>query len=253
MRPRGYHEGAESTGDARARREELSAELLRARLNQGMTGKLAGEVSGMSQSKISKIETGRLLPKVEDVERLARAYGLSRRKSVELIALSAKACGETPTRRTVFHQGASADRPSVSRAVATSSLIRTVGVSTVPDLLVSELHPNVQVRAILTEGAVRSSPQSCEDARDASRRPTVDLRILPFHSTAELPGSTFHVYDDRLVVVDMVAGAVAITGAASVAQHVARFEELYAKSVGNVEMDRLLAAIAGERHLRPVP
>jgi transcriptional regulator with XRE-family HTH domain len=51
--------------------------LKRLRLRVGITGQELGHRAGMSQAKISKIETGRILPSPEDVERLARHLGAS--------------------------------------------------------------------------------------------------------------------------------------------------------------------------------
>jgi transcriptional regulator with XRE-family HTH domain len=56
-------------------RSALGAALARLRHQQGITGQQLGELSGMSQGKISKIENGMATPAARDVERLARALG----------------------------------------------------------------------------------------------------------------------------------------------------------------------------------
>ena len=53
----------------------VNVALKRLRQRAGLTGQELGRRAGMSQAKISKIETGAIHPSVEDVEHLARALG----------------------------------------------------------------------------------------------------------------------------------------------------------------------------------
>jgi transcriptional regulator with XRE-family HTH domain len=55
------------------RRNDLAHALRELRQRAGLTGDRLAARSGMSQSKISKIETGRVLPSLADVERLLTA------------------------------------------------------------------------------------------------------------------------------------------------------------------------------------
>lgn len=56
-----------------AARIALGARLARLRRDRGLTGHELGKLAGMSQAKISKIETGTVAPSPQDVQRLARA------------------------------------------------------------------------------------------------------------------------------------------------------------------------------------
>jgi transcriptional regulator with XRE-family HTH domain len=65
------------TGSPRSEAEvPLGVALKRLRQKAGLTGQELGRRVGMSQAKISKIETGAMRPSVEDVEQLARELGV---------------------------------------------------------------------------------------------------------------------------------------------------------------------------------
>jgi transcriptional regulator with XRE-family HTH domain len=54
----------------------VGAALARLRRHSGLTGSQLGKLTGMSQAKISKIETGAVNPAPEDVQRIASALGV---------------------------------------------------------------------------------------------------------------------------------------------------------------------------------
>jgi transcriptional regulator with XRE-family HTH domain len=61
------------TGEAA--RASLGAELARLRHQRGLTGQELGQLVGMSQAKVSKIENGTQTPSPSDVDAIARALG----------------------------------------------------------------------------------------------------------------------------------------------------------------------------------
>jgi transcriptional regulator with XRE-family HTH domain len=67
-----------------AARIALGAALARLRRERGITGQQLGRLAGMSQAKVSKIETGTVAPSPSDVERLARALDAPESVVVEL-------------------------------------------------------------------------------------------------------------------------------------------------------------------------
>lgn len=75
------------TGRGLDDRARLAAAFKQARREAGLTGEQAARLVGSGQSKISKIERGALLPSVEDVRALSRAYRLKAGTRDELIAL----------------------------------------------------------------------------------------------------------------------------------------------------------------------
>ena len=54
-------------------KDDLAATLRELRKHAGLTGERVGARCAMSQSKISKIETGKIIPSVVDVERILQA------------------------------------------------------------------------------------------------------------------------------------------------------------------------------------
>ena len=69
-------------------REDLAAALLRLRRATGLSGERLARRCGMSQSKVSRIETGRLLPSVVDVEQMLNGLGVDQPTRFELLALA---------------------------------------------------------------------------------------------------------------------------------------------------------------------
>lgn len=69
-------------------RVRLAEALRAARHETTLTGVEAGRRAGMSQSKISKIERGFLLPSTHDVDALCEVYGLDRSERDALLALA---------------------------------------------------------------------------------------------------------------------------------------------------------------------
>ena len=75
-------------------REDLASALLRLRQATGLSGERLARRCGMSQSKVSRIETGRLLPSVVDVEQMLMGLGVDESTGFELLALARVANAE---------------------------------------------------------------------------------------------------------------------------------------------------------------
>lgn len=74
--------------------EPIGVTLARLRRASGLSGVEAGRRSGMSQARVSRIETGALQPSAEDVGRLARALGAD-----EVLAAQLESRAEIARRR----------------------------------------------------------------------------------------------------------------------------------------------------------
>lgn len=82
--------------DADSCRKALATELLTARLAVGLTGRRAATAAGMSQSKLSKIENGRIeRPKPADVAALATVYRVTPEACKRLVALAERIVRES--------------------------------------------------------------------------------------------------------------------------------------------------------------
>lgn len=212
--------------DARLRRQELSIELLRARLASGLTGAAAGLRAGMSQSKVSKVETGRLVPKVVDVERLADAYRVSPEVRQRLLALTEEVVGEAAHRRAVVHRGVSGRQVAVARTEAAAHTVRVLGLTSLPPQLLRTPARDRRLIVVLSESALRSDPDNWPWLREVSLAPSVELGVIPWLTRMDVPDAGFQVFDESMVVFGLLAGDVVITDPDDVRHHVETFDRL---------------------------
>jgi transcriptional regulator with XRE-family HTH domain len=87
------------------RKDDLAAGLRDARRAAGLTGERLAARCGISQSKISKIETGKALATATDVERILTALGTGRDRTAELVALARLANTEFQSVRASLRRG----------------------------------------------------------------------------------------------------------------------------------------------------
>jgi len=235
-----------AVADARARREELSVELLQARLASGLTGAAAGRRAGISQSKVSKVETGRLLPKVADVERLADVYEVPPEVRSRLLLLAEKVVRDAEHRRAVLHRGVARRQVAVSRAEAAARTVRAFAPCGVPARLLRETHPDQRLVVVLAEGAMRSSPAHWERLRQVSLRSNVEVGVIRWHLGVELPEAGFAVFDEAMVVCDLLAGNVVMTDPDDVRGHLRSFRQLRESAVFGEGVRSLLDVVRSE-------
>jgi transcriptional regulator with XRE-family HTH domain len=201
-------------------RARLAAALRDARRQARLSGTVAGHLGGMSQSKVSKIERGFLLPSPGDVDALCRAYGVPDREAAALLAL-AEGLREESSARVILARGVAETQRRIGQIESSASLVRSfqplmvIGlVQSVPymqcvfgipdshELTADEVAAAVAAREarqraledpgksftlIMTEGALRwhaGSPAIMADQAlaisDASRRPNVRIGIIPW-------------------------------------------------------------------------
>ncbi|GGP77327.1 Scr1 family TA system antitoxin-like transcriptional regulator [Saccharothrix coeruleofusca] len=213
-------------GDAGARREELSVLLLSSRLNAGLTGRDAGARAGMSQSKLSKLETGRLVPKVDDVARLAENYAVSPEIRGRMVELASLVSRDARHRRAVLHRGAARQQVRVARAEQSATTVRVLGVGGLPEAVLDKPPRGKEFVVLMPEGVVRSAPDLVQQVYRVSMAEGIEVGIIPFFSKASIPDAGYRVLDERMVVVELLAGNVVITDPEDVAEHVAQFEQL---------------------------
>jgi transcriptional regulator with XRE-family HTH domain len=124
----------ESAGRGPGDRIHLAQALAEARRRLGLSGAEAGRRAGMSQSKISKIERGYLLPSPEDVEALGRLYELSSEERSRLVAIATGLRAESRTRIILTRRVAEFQR-RIGELERSASLIRTFQPTMVIGLL----------------------------------------------------------------------------------------------------------------------
>ncbi|GAB2965782.1 helix-turn-helix domain-containing protein [Saccharothrix stipae] len=266
---------------SRLARERLSRELRRLRTEAKMTGTATARATGMSQSKLSKIENGMLLPSVTDVERLVAELSATRETRVELVELARQLHAEAETRRVVLHRGAHRHQQTVARIEARATTSRFFQNAGVPALLQSENYLRVVLdttpsheqdtavatlrsrRArmddlgkrfvfLLAESALRwrmgSADLMCEQIDhlvQIMRRPNVQLGVVPWTADANLVAlHGFQVYDERVVTLSVLTGNATITDPHDVREYLALFGRLERLAVRGDALEDLLEQIS---------
>jgi transcriptional regulator with XRE-family HTH domain len=266
---------------SRLARERLSRELRRLRTEAKMTGTATARATGMSQSKLSKIENGMLLPSVTDVERLVAELSATRETRVELVELARQLHAEAETRRVVLHRGAHRHQQTVARIEARATTSRFFQNAGVPALLQSENYLRVVHNAmpsheqdtaiatlrsrrarmddlgkrfvfLLAESALRwrmgSADLMCEQIDhlvQVVRRPNVQLGVVPWTADANLVAlHGFQVYDERVVTLSVLTGSATITDPHDVREYLALFGRLERLAVRGDALEDLLEQIS---------
>jgi transcriptional regulator with XRE-family HTH domain len=262
-------------------RRDLGARLRALRETASLTGTQAAERTGMSQPKISKIETAVLLPSVEDVETLLRLYGARTRDRDELLELASSLHATYESARTVVRRGAARAQRQIGEIEADTHLRRVFELAWVSPLLQTpeymrqvletgsrrdELARIIAAREerqlalydgekrfhfILTESALRVRPgQSTmlqvqlERVSALSKLPNVRVGVIPSSTDlTEIPLHGFDIYDERLVTVVLETSTVTFTELREVAQYLTLFSGLEKKALFGDEGREYIADI----------
>lgn len=137
-------------------RDALASKLRDLRRRTPLTGKdLAAEV-GVSQSKISKIETGRLVPSVEDVEKILDAVDAPRPQREDVLAHANTLLTEFTSYRLLHRRGLHVKQAEIKQLEEQSSIVRVFNQSLIPGLLQTADYAREIIRrsAFISEEAV---------------------------------------------------------------------------------------------------
>jgi transcriptional regulator with XRE-family HTH domain len=262
------------------RRNDLAHALRELRQRAGLSGDRLAARCGMSQSKISKIETGRVLPSLADVERLLTALNAPPGVVDEVCALARVANTEYADLRASLRRGLHHKQQELASFEANSSHIRFF----LPTMLTGLLHtpeyaraslapiPGDQGRAIaqrlerqeilykagkrftflLTEQAARWP--LCEPAAMAVQigrilalaslsNITVGIICYGGARVPEGPLNTFTVYDDRLVTAETFSGEIIMRDPRDVSYHLGLFETFMGYAARDDECRDILTAV----------
>lgn len=203
----------------------------------------------MSQSKVSRIERGKELPSVEDVERLVKALEVPGELADKLVMLARRANVAHVSGRTLAELGLWRAQTEIKRIIelcnvqrsflpvmvgsllqtpeyaraALTPMLPTSPVRDVDKAVAARLDqqtvlddPTRQFHILLTEQAVRwkriersAMARQCAHLADLSERPNIHLGIVPLSAKVPAPPlNSFHIYDERLVIVELFSGRV---------------------------------------------
>lgn len=151
-----------SAGRGPEGRDRLARTLRESRNRAGLSGVHAGARSGMSQSKISKIERSLLLPTMEDVAALCQVYEVSETERVELLTLAAS-LREEASSRVIMARGVSQFQNRVTQLEAAASLVRSYE----PSLVLGVLQTREYTRCIFDDPRDKVPEKEAEASIDA--------------------------------------------------------------------------------------
>ena len=262
------------------RKDELAVALREARKQVGLTGDRLAARCGMSQSKISKIETGKVLPSTTDVERILSCLGVGKERTADLMALARLANTEFQSVRASLRRGLHHKQRELAALEADSRHIRfflplmITGLLQTPEYARASLanfpgdHPQAIAKRldrqaslynpakrftfVLTEAAVRW--QLCEAGVMAvqmgrlaslSELSNIHLGIIPLGKyVPDGPLNTFTVYDERIATAETFGGVIMMRDPRDVAYHLDLFAFFERYAVFGGEARALLESYA---------
>lgn len=245
-------------------RQHLADALRDLRKASGLSGERLARRSGMSQSKISRIENGRLLPSVVDVDRMLQVLNVDQATAADLLVLARVTNTEYQDVRASVRRGLHHRQRELVALEAESAEIRhflptlITGLLQIPEYMRAAISTPVEPasgdpgRAItlklqrqaalhdttkrfeflLTESAVRW--QLCTPSIMAlqidrlislSWLPNVRIGLLPLEAhVSDGAYHTFVTYDERLVTIELFTGQLVLRDPKDVAHYRALFD-----------------------------
>lgn len=153
-------------------RASLARVLREARRRQGLAGAEAGRRAGMSQSKVSKIERGFLLPSIEDVKALCEVYDLQANQRHELTTLVTELRKEARY-RVILARGMAEMQRRIAQLEASAVLVRSFQ----PAMVIGLLQTSAYMRCVF--GSQVPGPEvSAEDVDAAVTAREARTRLL---------------------------------------------------------------------------
>ncbi|MDO0931314.1 helix-turn-helix transcriptional regulator [Streptomyces sp. DG2A-72] len=245
-------------------RSELGAALRVLRQASGKEAKAVARSAVMSASKLSKIETGKLAPTADDVERILTAIGVSDDVKAEYMDAARAVATETTAWRLIQRAGLHKAQRQLKAVETRMTLLRLFQPALVPGLLQTPEY----MRAILSrhddlsEATVRETVSARLERQEVlydisktlrfvitepvlrwlivpplvmagqldrlislSRHPNIDVRVVPLAGPKhDIPNHAFVIRDDRAVTVETVHAEVIVTDPRDVALYVAKFD-----------------------------
>ncbi|WP_344972912.1 helix-turn-helix transcriptional regulator [Streptosporangium fragile] len=268
--------------DRRDRLRELGELFRQFRKRTGLTGKELAQRAGVAQPTISRMETGRLLPTPETVDRVSAALGLDEVSRGELDALLARLRDEVSRLKggLAGREAANAARVRGARSVTVFSsamvpaLLQTAEYARLAVAIGRDVDEEdaakaaaVRVEAqavlfdagrefafVLTEGAVRTWPGSpslmpaqLDRLAQVATLPHVRVGVVPWRVEAPaFPLHGFTVFDGTVSVVEGLVGDVTLTDPAEIVAHEEAFEAFAGAAVYGDALRELLGEIGAD-------
>ncbi|MGW7412936.1 helix-turn-helix domain-containing protein [Streptomyces sp. NPDC054863] len=264
-------------------RSELGAALRALRDASGKEAKAVARGAVMSASKLSKIETGKLSPHADDVERILIAIGVSDDVKTEYMDAARAVATEATAWRLIQRAGLHKAQRQLKAVDARMNLLRVFQPALVPGLLQTPEYmrailsrhedlsaetvretvsarlerqavlydENKRLRFVITEPVLRwliVPPLVMAGQLDRlislSRLPHLDVRVVPLSGRQhDIANHAFVIRDDRAVTVETVHAEVIVTDPRDVTLYVAKFDGFAATALHGNPMRTLLEGI----------
>jgi transcriptional regulator with XRE-family HTH domain len=254
------------------------------RRNAGLNGVELARLVGISQSRISRIETGHLVPQPDEVDRLATALNLDADAREQLHDQARAARTSMRSWRLLHGQGIAKHQGDIERMEQTASRLRLFQPNLVPGLLQTaeyarhaiELATEAQdiglgvtrrmarqqllydrdksFEFVITEGALRWRivPADTHIAQlnhlaSLATLANVSIGVIPWHAQVAAHQSTmFCLFDDTSAYIELLNGEVTTEDRNDLAQYAATFAALTQAAVTGEDAIAELRRIASE-------
>ncbi|MFC9847384.1 helix-turn-helix domain-containing protein [Streptomyces sp. NPDC060223] len=246
----------EQLGQSKTDLAEILCEL---RKRAGLTGDRLARRCNMSQSQISKFETGKKTPKLVDVERILRALDAPAELVTEITALARIANTEWQDKRSSWRRGMEKRQAELASLESEAAELRyflpamITGLLATPEYIRASLShtpgdPSKTVARklerqavlydttktftfLLTEQAVRWAvvPHSAlavqiDRLASVSHLPNIRMGVIPMGTVMPRgPMNTFTIYDDRLATVENFTGRMVFRDPRDISEYLAVF------------------------------
>jgi transcriptional regulator with XRE-family HTH domain len=265
----------------------LATTLRELRRRAGLGGVEAAQRAAISQSKISKLENGRLRADPEDIRILCDVYDATSAERDNLVRLATELKSESQLSRVVLTRGAARLQQQIGQLESRANLLRSYQPTMVPGILQTRAYAQLvfsdgladddadaavaarhdrgdsldddtkQFVLIITEGALRwqaGNPHIMTEQLDkiiaTSRRPNVQLGVIPWTTPVDVFCThSFHMYDSAAVVIGTEVAAGMLAAAEDVAVYARLFERLTAVSSTGDDARRELLRIRNDYQL----
>jgi transcriptional regulator with XRE-family HTH domain len=255
-------------------REKLSALLRRLRADASLSSRAAANRAGFSQSKLSKVENGLLLPSEADLRALCRTYQVSVLQRQQALTLLRRLQNEHDSARVILRRGAYRMQQQIGRIESETRLFRDFQPAYVLGLVQTPAYmrrvlaalpaddreqavdarlarqrvlndSDKQFHLVMTEGALRWRAGSrdvmveqLDHILAVAHLSNVALGVIPWRAEVPVfPGHAFHAYDDRLVIVGTLSATATIRDPRDVALYAEMFGQLAALASYGVDAE----------------
>ncbi|WP_350309776.1 helix-turn-helix domain-containing protein [Streptomyces yunnanensis] len=265
------------------RQTELGKALRALRKASGLTGATVARRASMSAGKLSKIETGKALPTVRDVELLLTDLGVSDAAKAEFLEAARMEATEATAWRTLRRMGPWKHQNAISAIEAQTERLRLFQGQLIPGLLqtpeyvsaVFALPPELPDETKKKTIAARLERQStlydsgrsfhfliCEHVlrwricapvvmtvqldrlASLSRLPNVAIGVIPLSDRMpDFPMTCFSLHDDRLVIIETFHSEITTREPGDVQAYAATFERFTSVALYGDALRTMLANI----------